>query len=370
MVLLAIGVFGGSVWYLQLSDRHKAIVKTRLFHTFRIMDHKWEVKDSEVAMILDSPELLVDDIYQSMDGPQALINLNMNPDGEDIRWITGFKTEVIKTGTNSHNNDFLCHTNIDFSDAIHYKNLKIPRRVKKQYPRLGTLSNGINELQFPKGFGFPVAADESFIVASRTLNHNIDDAFFKVKHQIEFQMEKGSALLKPLRPMALVLLQNYDRINPDAPDLEKDPNLCLPLDLKNHSFRGNDGLPWAAHWVLPEGKHRYEYNVTYQMFLPEDTTIHAMAAHLHPHAESLILYDITADEEVYLFDCKNYPDKKGLKKVPVYSSETGLPLIKGHEYKLILETENTTIGFSDMMAVLFLYVYDREMDEHLSKLQL
>ena len=41
-----------------------------------------------------------------------------------------------------------------------------------------------------------------------------------------------------------------------------------------------------------------------------------------------------------------------------------------HKYKLILETNNPSTGFRDMMAVLFLYLYDKEMDENLKKLGL
>ena len=365
LLLLLVAAVVGTVWYYNLSNRHKAIVKTELLHAFKIIDSDWEISRSEDILKLESPDLLVDNIYQSMDGPQAILNLNVNPDAPNIKWITGFKAEVFKEGTTTHNNDFLCHTNIDFFDPIHYKNLNMPRRINRQYPRLGTLSNGINELKFPEGFGFPAAQDEKFIVASRTLNHNIEDAFFKVKHHIEFSMEEGTKPLKPLVPKALVLLQDYDRDDPYDPDRSKDPNLCTPIDLKNHSFTSKEGVKLAAHWVLPEGQHQYEFEVTYQLNLKEDTRIHAMAAHLHPHAQSFSIFDMTTNELVFTFNCENYDKKIGLKHVPSYSSTEGLPLMADHRYKLILVTNNPSDGFRDMMAVLFVYVYDREMDEHL-----
>ena len=187
-----------------------------------------------------------------MDGPQAILNLELNPEADELKWITGFKAEVYREGTSEHNNDFLCHTNIDFFNGVHYKNLKLPKRINSQYPRLGTLSNGINELNFPEGFGFPVAGKDAFIVASRTLNHNIEDAFFKVKHKIEFKTEGSDKVLKPLVPKALVLLQDFNRDNPDHPEQSNDPNLCLPLDLKNHSH-----VYYSL--FLPE-KHNYRKN--------------------------------------------------------------------------------------------------------------
>ena len=354
-----------AVTYYNLSSRHKALLKTRFLHAFRIIDHDWEITVAENEFRLVSPELLVDGIYQSMDGPQAFIYLDINPNTSKMKWITGFKAEVIQNGTTTHNNDFLCHTNIDYYDAIHYKNLKIPKRINIVYPRLGTLSNGTNEVNFPEGFGFPVAADDKFIVASRTLNHNIKDAFFKVKHFIDFKTEEGDKQLKPLIPKALVMLQDYDKENPNNPDMSKDPNLCVPLDLKVHTYEDDRGITLSSHWVLPAGNHQYEYEVSYQFDLKEDTRIHAMAAHLHPHSETLTLYDITEDKPVYTFDCENYDDKIGLKNVPTYASAEGLPLYKDHRYKLILVTNNTSIDRRDMMAVLYVYVYDHEMDEHL-----
>ncbi|MGK0174347.1 MAG: hypothetical protein ACI9AT_000727, partial [Ulvibacter sp.] len=68
---------------------------------------------------------------------------------------------------------------------------------------------------------------------------------------------------------------------------------------------------------------------------------------------------------VYTFECENYVDKIGLKNVPTYSSSEGIVLYADHKYKLILITNNTSIDQRDMMAVLYVYVYDREMDEHL-----
>jgi hypothetical protein len=365
LVFMLFGIGAGSIVYYNLMPRHKALLKTRILHGLGIIDNDWEISLDKNILKLESPELLVDGIYQSMDGPQAFLYLDINPNTVNHKWITGFKTEVWKDGTNSHNNDFLCHTNIDFYDAIHYRNLNMPKRVNVIYPRLGTLSNGLNELNFPEGFGFPVAKDDKFIVASRTLNHNIEDAFFKVKHHIEFKMEEGSKPMKPLLPKALVLLLDYDRENPYNSKKKNDPNLCTPVDLKTHSFLDEKGVKMAVHWKLPKGRHQYEYDVTFQLDLKEDTSIHAMAAHLHPQAESFTLFDVTENKPVYNFDCENYSEKIGLKHVPVYSNPEGIPIKADHRYKLILVTNNPSDGFRDMMAVLFVYVYDREMDEQI-----
>jgi len=366
-ILFLLGALGFSIWYYQLSNRHQAIVKTEVLHFFHWMDADWEIENSENLLSLRSPDLLVDDIYESMDGPQSILNVNMNPDHEPLRWITGFRTEVMREGETKHNNDYLCHTNVDFFDAIHFRNLNIPERMALQYPRLTTLSNGINDIRFPEGFGFPVPDNEKFIVASRTLNHNIEDPFFKVKHNIDFFMESGETKLRALNPKAVVLLRDYDHDDPDNPDFSKNPALCLPLDLKNHKVVNKEGKWLSSHWVLPKGKDKYEFDITYQLYIFEDTTVHAMAAHLHPFATAFSLVDATTNETLFTFNCDNYDEKRGLKHVPVYSSAEGILLKGDHDYKLVLETDNPTDAFSDMMAVLFLYLADTQMDEHLSK---
>ncbi|MFT4669713.1 MAG: hypothetical protein ACI9HJ_001287, partial [Ulvibacter sp.] len=114
LVLFILGLIVSSVTYYNLSSRHQALLKTRFLHTFRIIDHDWEISIAKNEFRLESPELLVDDIYQSMDGPQAFIYLDINPNTSKMKWITGFKAEVIQNGTTTHNNDLLCHTNIDY----------------------------------------------------------------------------------------------------------------------------------------------------------------------------------------------------------------------------------------------------------------
>jgi len=78
------------------------------------MDSDWEIEHSEKLLSLTWLDVLVYDIYESMDGSQSMLNVNMNSDDEPMRWITGFRTEVTREGERTHNNDFLCHTNVDF----------------------------------------------------------------------------------------------------------------------------------------------------------------------------------------------------------------------------------------------------------------
>ena len=50
----------------------------------------------------------------------------------------------------------------------------------------------------------------------------------------------------------------------------------------------------------------------------------------------------------------------GIDHVDYYSSESGIPLYKDHEYELLSVYNNTTSSDQDVMAVMYLYVLDKE----------
>ena len=58
----------------------------------------------------------------------------------------------------------------------------------------------------------------------------------------------------------------------------------------------------------------------------------------------------------------NLPGKR-LKKVSYFSSEEGIMLYPNHQYELDLTTNNTTKVNQDMMASMFVFLYDKEMAE-------
>ncbi len=55
--------------------------------------------------------------------------------------------------------------------------------------------------------------------------------------------------------------------------------------------------------------------VTEIMKLPYDTTLHYVAVHLHPFAESLELLDLTAGESVFKSRVKELDGRNGIERV-------------------------------------------------------
>jgi hypothetical protein len=94
--------------------------------------------------------------------------------------------------------------------------------------------------------------------------------------------------------------------------------------------------------------------------------MHHIATHLHPFAEALILKDKTTGDVLFTAEAINHKDKIGLDKVAIFSSRKGKMLFPDHNYELILETNNTSTTNQDMMASMFIFLYDKQMAEKLS----
>jgi hypothetical protein len=103
--------------------------------------------------------------------------------------------------------------------------------------------------------------------------------------------------------------------------------------------------------------------VTTILDLPYDTTIHYISVHTHPLAESLELRDVTADKTVFKSQAHNLEGQLGLKKIDYFSSAEGAPVYKDHEYDLISTYNNTTEEDQDSMAVMYVYLLDKEFQK-------
>ncbi len=362
LILIAIG----GLYYLNLSNRHRAIVKTYLSHKLGLVDNSWNIKTQEGYVSLTTPTMVIDNVYKSMEGPQVKKPFQLATEKSDLVWLTSFETEAINADENTKvSNDFICHTNIDFYDGEHYGRWGLNHRIGVQYPRLTTMTNGIEQYAFPKGYGFPVFSDENLFLATQTLNHNIVGDAFSVKHKVSIGFVKHHESMKPLMPKTIMIVLPYDPKNPFRGPTEDHPNSCLPLETKNHSYTYDDGKTYSAHWVVSPGEATYKTNVTNQLQLNEDATLHFIATHLHPFSETLSFRDKTIDSTLFISEAKNHPDRIGLEEITYFSSESGIELYKDHEYELILKTNNTSNSNQDMMGSMFMFLYDREMHERL-----
>lgn len=356
----------GGIYYLKLPNRHKAIIKTHVYHKLGLVDDTWNMKSTDSSISMFSPTLVIDNIYKSMEGPKAVTSFQLDYTKENLVWITSFETKAVSTNEiDQLSNDYVCHTNIDFYDGEHYSRWNLNDRIGEQYPRLTSMSNGIEAYKFPEGFGFPVFTNENLFVATQILNHNIKGDAFTVKHDVTLGFKPNSPAMKPLMSRTVFVMLPYDDEKPYQGPTENNPNMCLPVETKNHSYVDEKGHHLSGHWVIFPGKARVRYNITHQLKLKDSTSMHQIAVHVHPFAETLEFRDITIDSTLFTSNAENYKDKIGLKKVSYFSSVEGIMLYPDHEYELVLNTNNTTEVNQDMMASMFVFLYDKEMADRL-----
>jgi len=366
VLLILLGISAGGIYYLKLPNRHKAIVKTRLLHSLGLVDNTWNFKATDSTISLITPTLVIDNIYKSMEGPKAMTPFQIDATKSDLIWLASFKTAAVSTNeVDRLSDDYVCHTNIDFYENEHYSKWQLENRIGKQYPRLATLSNGIESYYFPDGFGFPVFTNENLFLITQSLNHNIKSESFSIKHKVTLGFKPNSPIMKPVMERTAFVMLPYDENHPFNAPHESDANMCIPVDTKNHSYVDDEGHRMSGHWVIFPGEATYSSDVTKQLLLTDSTTVHFMVAHLHPFAESLSLVDKTIDSTLFTSKAENYTDKIGLTKVSSYSSKLGMMLYPNHQYELVLKTNNTSNVDQDMMASIFMFLYDKEMSEKL-----
>ncbi|MGK4567280.1 hypothetical protein [Flavobacterium sp. 3HN19-14] len=350
--------------YSQLTNRHKAIIKTTFLYKTGLVDSEWNVTDTFGKYAMVSPTFLIDGIYKSMEGPKSSNYVQLSKDST-LLWMTGFNVEALDAKTGEKlSNDFICHTNIDFNDVKYYSNFNLNARIGSQYPRLTSLSNGMENFEFPKGFGVPMRGNDLLFVTTESLNHNIKDITKWIKHEVTISY--SSQTEKPLMSRTVFIMLPFDKEDPYKDPLDPGSNSCIPVETKNHTYEDGKGNKLSGHWVIPVGKNTYRSSANGQLQIKDSLRLHAAAIHVHPFATAIRLFDKTANKAVFTSNIKNYTTKIGLESVPQFSSEKGIWLYGNHDYELILDVNNTTNENQDMMGSMFLFFYDAELDAKLN----
>lgn len=360
---LLIGVVGCVIYY-QLPNRHQAIIKTRLLHATGLVDNEWQIDNHLQHYKMISPDFYIDGIYKSMEGPKSSNYIQLSQDST-LLWITGFHVKALNSKNKKQiSNDFICHTNIDFNDIKYFSNFHLEKRIGKQYPRMTSLSHGLENFEFPKGYGVPMLGNDLLYVTTESLNHNIPNANYLIKHEVQIDYNTKSAAYKPLMSRTVYIMLPYDKSDPFKSPVDPGKDYCIPVETKNHSYDDGKGNKMSGHWVIPVGKHSYHSSIDSQLQMETDSVrLHAAAVHVHPFATALTLWDKTANKAIFKSNIVNNQGKIGLSKIDAFSSELGIWMYQNHEYELVLDAINTTTTNQDMMGSMFLFFYDEELDQ-------
>ncbi|WP_460219290.1 hypothetical protein [Psychroserpens sp. MEBiC05023] len=372
LIFLVIVLVGGFIYYKSLKTRHQELIKSKIYYTLNLVDSEWKKELSDDKAVFTSPTFVISNIYKSMEGPKSDQYVVIDDSKEELLYLTGFKTNAVSSDeTRKMSNDFVCHTNFEYRDAEHYNRWNMTNRINSQYPRITSISNGVEQFKLPDGFGFPVFSNERLFINAQALNHNITDSTFNIKHKIEIEYQKHSKKpLIPLQPKTVFMMFPYDPNDPFKGPTEQLPNACIPVETKNHSYLDNQGNALSGHWIISSGTHSYAYDASQQLQIKDSIRLHQITSHLHPFANRFQLRDKTTGEVIY--DCKseNFKNKIGLKNTPSFSSQKGIWMYEDHIYEMLLDIDNVTDKDQEMMASMAIFYYDPEMYDKIKVLKL
>lgn len=315
-----------------------------------------------------SPAFQMDREYRSMQGPSdeqvLLLSKNQPP---ELLWITGYRAVMIDSQSQTPMpQELMCHSSLSLIDAKRYRT---PRQGDP-YPlyKLFTLSQGQISIQFPDGFGIPVMSDENFLLATQALNLNPQGNSLQVKHRVFIDFLRDRELQKPMKPLFLIPIAGIVSLESPGTDWQTrrtpsagEGSQCLMAEAASaHIITDPRGRRFTGHWIVKPGRWVNHNRVTDRLGLLSDTTVHYICVHLHPFAESLELRDRTTGQIVFKSHARNFSDRIGLERVEHFSGPKGIPLHKDHEYELIMVYNNTSSSDQDAMAVMYLYLLDKQ----------
>jgi hypothetical protein len=355
-----------------MKNLHKKLLISLIFVPVFFVHFPLEVSALQIKKkTIVTPRFHIDKIYTSMMGPSSSQKFSLiENEPRQLLWITAYKSRVLDANNpKTELKDFMCHSNLNIDIKSHRTLFGW-----RQYPseRFFTLSEGRETINFPKGFGIPVYSDEVFKLDSQALNHNIENLNVQVKIENVITFVRNKNLKTPMNPLVmsaangLALLKGkdgyYGVLNGDHS--KHGTGSSKGVNAHNAKVRKDIfGREFTGHWEVPPGRHTYKTLVTRWMNLPYDTSAHFISAHVHPFAESLELRDLKTGNIIFKTKIENQKNKIGLALVPTLSSEEGKPLYKDREYELISVYNNTSQKPITVMAVMFLYLFDKEFDK-------
>jgi hypothetical protein len=317
------------------------------------------------SLTLVSDAYRLDKIYRSMEGPMSIaggIRVD-NGNKAPVQWITGLETEVVDASVQKPiSQEFFCHSNLTFAEHG-----VTPGQINQRFGgkthfdwRLFTLAPGRRSIELPPGFGVPVPADTPLDYLTMSLNLNSHSEAVNVRLRTKLHTVAAGEPGAPSKAVfrrALYVLQPRDESTATR-------HACL-ADANEHvgagcaEFKPAEGL--VNHWIVSPGHHLYRTEITPQLNLPFDTTIHYATIHVHPFARGMELRDLTTGQIVLRLTSQDWPDRIGVAQVDEIKSIQGIPIFRGHRYELSAEYDNELHSNTDAMAILYLYLLEKDL---------
>jgi hypothetical protein len=327
----------------------------------------------EATLALVSGSYRLDKIYRSMEGPMSVQSGFQLVPGEKsrMRWITGLETQVLDAGDQKPiSQEFFCHSNLTFAEhgrSPDEYNGELGGKTHLDW-RLFTLVPGRLSIHLPPGFGVPVPNDAALDYLTMSLNLNMRDRVVNVRMQTNVHSvaaDEPGAPTKALFRRALYVMERRSESADTGHACMADARTqhigagCAEISKVNLTA-GKPGEDLMNQWSVPPGRHVYTMDVTPQLNLPFDTTIHYATIHVHPFARAMELRDLTTGTTVFRLNSQDWPDRIGVAHVDEFKSVEGVSIFRNHRYELSAEYDNTSGSNTDAMAILYLYLLEKD----------
>jgi hypothetical protein len=220
-------------------------------------------------------------------------------------WVIGYFTSIQDESGKSPSENYICHTM--FSDQ---------RGVQRQDQRMRALySDGFTRgFRLPEGYGVPFSGLDQ--IHFMPMFNNRTNRRQRVQMNVEVLVIRERELRKPLQPLYSTLR------SVNVPHL---------------------------YYVPPS---RHERHITFEV--PIEGRIHFIGSHLHPHAESIEVFDVTHGKQIW--HGRPVSERSGDKNsMETYSSVVGYPVHSGDVFRLSSVYNNPTANKIDAMAAVFLF---------------
>ncbi len=332
----------------------------------------------KAVLTLVSDPYRLDKIYRSMEGPMSVqsgIHLT-TAEKSRVQWVTGLETQVVDaTEQKPISQEFFCHSNLTFAEHS-----GTPRQYNQQFGgkthldwRLFTLVPGRLSIELPQGFGVPIPADAPLDYVTMSLNLKARNQVVNVRMRTKVHTiaaDQPGAPTKALFRRALYVLQPHGESADMGPACMANTGTqhvgagCAEFSKVNlpvGSTAGKPGEGLMNHWIVPPGRHIYTTEITPQLNLPFDTTIHYATIHVHPFARGMELRDLTTGTTIFRLNSQDWPDRVGVAHVDEFKSIEGIPILRDHRYQVTAEYDNTSDSKTDAMAILYLYLLEKDI---------
>lgn len=308
-----------------------------------------------------TPTYEVKSLYASMRGPEYTnADLALETGSPELLWIHGYEAMMVgDDGKTPKPQQFMCHNTLSIR-----RGLDQHRRLFGANPygtrRLFTLSQGQYKVELPEGFAIPVVSTEKLMLQSQVLNLNESGVGEKVRHKVRAHYVRDSELRQSPRPLCIFPSGISVPVgDPQAAPVEQGDGCAVDAGgcpIEKDALTGKTRTP---HWVVPPGRDERRTKVGH--LFPFDTTIHYIAAHVHPYAVSFELRDLTENRTVWKAEGASLTANEGvgLDRISYFSSKEGLPVYRTHEYELVSVYDNKSKIDQTAMAFMFFYVEDK-----------